>query len=57
MSHYVYKCVVKEGECPSHAAFSSISLEKTKYKLQTPVSILNCSVIGCSNSTYKINST
>ena len=57
MSHYVYKCVVKEGKCPSHAAFSSISLEKTKYKLQTPVSILNCSVIGCSNSTYKINST
>ena len=57
MSHYVYKCVVKEGKSPSHAALFSISLEKTKYKLQTPVSVLNCSVIGCSNSTYKINST
>ena len=57
MSHCVHKCVVKEGKSPSHAALSSISLEKTKHKLQTPVSILNCSVIGCSNSTYKINST
>ena len=57
MSHYVYTCVNKEGKSSSHAALSSISLEKTKYELQTPVSILNCSVIGCSNSTYKINST
>ena len=53
----------------SHAALASISLEKTKYKHKRKPHFsnhrsfsyilimpkVNCSVIGCSNSTYKIN--